>query len=199
MEFLVDLDGTVAHFGAKFHRLRLELFPDLNGIPHPDQQFSFNMWEGRSEEEQNAIRTLMNYPGFYADLEPMDDVVEAVAEMEAAGHQVDFLSAPWTTNPTCAQDKYDWVARHFGERYRDKLFLVKKKHRVTGDILFDDKYPIEDAEKATWTQVFITQPYNAAISGYRVNSIAEWEGVVRTIQYDRLTSFGRPLREEVSV
>jgi len=199
MRILVDLDGTIAHFGAKFHRLRLELFPHLDGIPHPDNQTNFNMWEGRSEEEQNAIRTIMNYNGFYRDLEPMEGAVEAIHEMIAEGHEVRFLSAPWTTNPTCAQDKYDWIAEHFGEEFRENLFLVKHKDWVSGDILFDDKYPIPHAEDADWVQVFITQPYNVKASGYRISGMSQWREAIASVYEDAYRNYGKVLRDEVRV
>lgn len=187
MRILFDLDGTVAHFDRRFHGLHVELFPNLSGIPHYTEQMTFNIWLDRTPEEQDAIRTIMNYPGFYADLEVIEGSVEAVKEMEAAGHEVFFLSAPWITNPTCASDKYDWVEEVFGEGWGNKLILAKDKTVVSGDLLFDDKEPIPHRERASWTQVYVDQPYNREAEGLRILSWEpdQWKPILEQIEEEK--------------
>ena len=186
MRILIDLDGTVAHFDLKFQQLREELFPHLTGIPHYTEQKIFNLWLDRTTEEQDAIRVIMNHPGFYADLPVMAGAVEAVHEMVANGHEVIFLSAPWVTNPTCASDKYDWVERVFGEGYANRLILAKDKTVVSGGVLFDDKDPIPNKDRADWIQVFVNQPYNEGLPGHRILNWADgsWRQVLREVEDD---------------
>lgn len=138
----------------------------------------------------------MNHPGFYLDLEVMSGAVDAVRGMEAAGHEVFFLSAPWTTNASCPSDKYAWVEAIFGEGYSNKLILAKDKTLIIGDILFDDKDPIPHKELADWTQVFFTQPYNKNATGFRINSWDSWERVVDSV-YDYRRAEGIPLVHDV--
>jgi 5'-nucleotidase len=182
MRLLIDLDGTIAHFDREFDRHLKERFSHLPGIPTSDKQLTFNLWEGRTPEEQEAIRDIMNYPGFYRHLEPMEGAVEAISAMEKSGHEVFFVTAPWRTNRTCLQDKADWIADHFGEDKVDQLVFAKKKFMVSGDILFDDKTPIERATEADWVQVFVHQPYNAKASGLRIHGWDEWPAIVDLVQ-----------------
>lgn len=186
MRLLFDLDGTIAHFDLRFDEVLEELYPHLTGIPRSKDQKQFNLWEGRTPEEQDAIRTIMNHEGFYRDLKPMPGGIEAVKEAHALGHEVHFVSAPWTSNLTCAQDKFDWIGKHFGDDWRDKLVLAKDKTIVSGDVLFDDKEPIPHKERADWTQVYIDQPYNQGVPGYRIFEWDQWKDVVALIENERI-------------
>lgn len=168
MRILIDLDDTVAHFRRNFNAMRALHYPLLTGIPDLNNHASFNLWEGRTEEECAAIAAIMDLPNFYRELEPYEGAVDAVEKMVAIGHEVFFLSAPWVSNPTGASDKYAWVEGHFGLDLAKKLILSRDKTIVAGDVLFDDKHPIPNKENATWTQVFVDAPYNRDQSGYRI-------------------------------
>jgi Uncharacterized protein conserved in bacteria len=183
MRLLYDLDGNLVHFDRGYDLIMNTDYIHLTDIPRSHEQTSFNLWDGRTPEEQEAIREVMNRPGFYRDLDPIDGAVDAVKEAVALGHEVHFLSAPWTTNPTCAQDKYDWIGKHFGDDWRDRLILAKDKTIVSGDILFDDKYPILKKERADWTQVFFDQPYNRNAEGLRITSwqTDEWKNIIELV------------------
>lgn len=184
MRLLYDLDDNVAHFRRRFNEIRVEHFPKHTGIPVLDEHPSFNLWEGRTEEEKEAISAIMDWPNFYRDLEPYEGAVDAVKEAVAMGHDVYFLSAPWTTNKTCASDKYAWVEEHFGHDLAKKLILSRDKTIVAGDILFDDKHPIENKGAATWEQVFMDAPYNRGVPGYRIHgwTTGEWQEIVADVQ-----------------
>lgn len=185
MRLLYDLDDTLAHFRRKFDQLRLEHYPELTGIPELNNHPSFNLWQDRTEEEKKAISAIMDMHSFYRHLEPYEGAVEAVKEAAALGHEIFFLSAPWTTNETCASDKYAWVADHFGgDDWAKKLILAKDKTVIQGDVLFDDRHPIENRERASWTQVFVDAPYNRGIPGYRIQdwTTDEWKNIVSLIQ-----------------
>lgn len=186
MRLLYDLDDTVAHFRRNFDALRAEHYPLLTGIPALDTFASFNLWQGRTEEECAAIDAIMNFPNFYRNLEPYEGAVEAVREAESMGHEVFFLSAPWVTNPTGASDKYAWVEEHFGLDLAKKLILSRDKTIVAGDVLFDDKNPIPNKEKATWTQVFVDAPYNRDEPGYRIHNWTDgsWKIILEEIKQD---------------
>jgi len=188
MIILFDLDGTLAHFDREFDRHLNERFGHLVDIPRSHNQITFDLFAGRSAEESAAINDIMDYPGFYRHLQPMEGGVEAVREAEALGHEVFFVTAPWRTNRSCLQDKADWVAEHFGEKAVDQLIFAKKKHLIIGDILFDDKSPIEHADQAVWTQVFVHQPYNKDAKGLRIHSWDDWKDVVVQVQADKLAA-----------
>lgn len=184
LRLLYDLDDTVAHFRRNFNVLRLDLYPELTGIPNLEDHASFNLWAGRTPEEIQAIDAIMNHPGFYRNLEPYEGAVEAVKEAQSLGHEVFFVSAPWVTNPTGASDKYAWVEEHFGLDLAKKLVLARDKTIVAGDILFDDKHPIPNRENATWAQVYVDAPYNRNEPGPRIHSWAtdEWKNLVKEFE-----------------
>jgi len=187
MRLLYDLDDTVAHFRRRFNEVRATEFPTYTGIPILDNHPSFNLWEGRTEDEQKVISQIMDWQNFYLDLEPYEGAVDAVKEAVAMGHEVFFLSAPWVTNKTGASDKYAWVEKHFGLDLAKKLILSREKTIITGDILFDDKHPIPGKENATWTQVYVDAPYNRDQPGYRIQdwTTDEWKNIVDVIQAEK--------------
>lgn len=186
MRILIDLDDTVAHFRRNFTAMRALHYPLLTGIPDLSTHASFNLWEGRTEEECAAIAAIMDLPNFYRELEPYDGAVDAVKEMAAMGHEVFFLSAPWVTNPTGASDKYAWVEEHFGLDLAKRLILSRDKTIVAGDVLFDDKHPIPNKENATWTQVFVDAPYNREEPGLRIYDWTDgsWKTILEEIKQD---------------
>ncbi len=183
MRLLYDLDGTLAHFDKEYDRHLEERFAHLTGIPRSADQISFNLWLDRTPEEAEAIRNIMDHEGFYRNLLPMEGAVEAVKEAASLGHEVFFVSAPWPSNPSCAQDKFDWVADQFGEDWRKNLILASDKTIISGDILWDDKDPIEKKERADWVQVFYSQPYNLNAKGLRINSWdpEEWKPMLEIV------------------
>ncbi len=198
MRLLYDLDDTVAHFRRKFGVLRLDLFPHLPGIPDLETHASFNLWEGRTDEEQQAINGIMNHPGFYRDLEPYEGAVDAVKEAQSLGHEVFFVSAPWVTNPTGASDKYAWVEEHFGLDMAKKLVLARDKTIVAGDLLFDDKHPIPNRDRATWTQVYVDAIYNRDQPGLRIKdwTTDEWKDIIVLVQEEKRQAEERAQRLE---
>lgn len=198
MRLLIDLDDTVAYFRPKFTSLREELYPLLTGIPVLDNYPSFNLWADRTPEKVLAIDAIMNHPGIYRDLEPYEGAVEAVKEAQYLGHEVFFVSAPWVTNPTGASDKYAWVEEHFGLDMAKKLVLARDKTIVSGDILFDDKHPIPNREKSTWTQVYVDAPYNQEQPGLRIQdwTTDEWKDVLILIQEEKRLEAERASRLE---
>jgi 5'-nucleotidase len=187
MRLLYDLDDTVGHFRRRFLEIGSEHYPRLVNILDLDTRATFDLWEGRTEEEAAAIAAIMDWPNFYRDLEPYEGAVEAVKEAASLGHEVFFVSAPWLSNKTCASDKYAWVEEHFGLDYANKLILARDKTIVAGDILFDDKHPIPNRENATWTQVFVDAPYNRGVTGYRIRdwTTDDWKILLQIIQEEK--------------
>ena len=119
----------------------------------------------------------MDEPGFYRDLRPIDGAVRALTEM-ARSHRVTLCSSPWNTNPTCNDDKKDWVTEHLGVDWTDRLVLTKDKTIVRGDILIDDKPKVLGEEDRTWMHIVFTAPYNLNVEGPRLNGWSEWEEVI---------------------
>ena len=179
MRVLVDQDGVLADWGKAWDAA-LEPYGDGGMfIPRHLDQRSFNLKDGRSPDEVQIINAIMEHPGFYADLEPIDGAITALKEILADGHDVAIVTSPYYSNPTCIADKVEWVRRHLGGKWLSRVILAGDKTRVSGDILIDDKDYITGARVPDWEHVHFTQPYNAHITGQRrLDSWADWRSVV---------------------
>lgn len=162
MRILVDMDAVIAHWGPEFDR-RLDAFgAAAAGIPRTAEQQQWNLNAGRTREEREIIRQIMEEPGFYRELKPIPGAKAALKAAVAAGHDVRIVSSPFISNPTCASDKFDWLVRHYGQSWAQRLVLTTDKTIVHGDILLDDKPEITGSMEPTWKHVcFGDYAYNS--------------------------------------
>lgn len=173
MRILVDMDGVIANWGKTYDQHIDAFFPGLK-LTKTAQQRSFDLMEGLDIRGRNAVKRIMDWPGFYRKLEPMPWAVQALQEMLFEGHDVHIVTSPWLTNPTCASDKVAWIAEHLGASWTKRLIITSDKTIIRGDILIDDKPEITGAMTPTWEHVIFTQPYNAEISDLR-ERLSNWE------------------------
>lgn len=111
-QVFIDMDGVL----ADFDRAKLEY------------------------EESIFLRYPQSTPGFFFHLKPMPWAIEAVSIIEAKGHEVFFLTAPSTKNPHCWTEKAQWIEKHFGFSYLNKLIITERKELLwaPGRLLIDD-------------------------------------------------------------
>jgi 5'-nucleotidase len=167
LRILVDLDGVVADWGGAYGR-RLDAYgAAAAGIPRHRDQLTFDLNEGRTDAEKRIIAAIMVEPGFYAELEPIAGARSVLKALRAQGHEIYFVTSPWVSNPTCASDKLNWVARVYGDHWAQRTIITSEKHLVRGDVLIDDKPEIKNAADAEWRHILFTQPYNAHIDDHR--------------------------------
>lgn len=171
MRILVDIDGTVADWGKRYGELLDEYGPEAANIPRHHEQHSFNLNEGRNTEEKKIIKQIMNDPRFYSELEPIRGAKTVLRAMLKRGHDVRFVTSPWVSNPTCASDKLNWVVKHYGAHWGQRVIITTDKTLVRGDVLIDDKPEITGAADPEWVHVLYSQPYNEDV---RRNRILEW-------------------------
>lgn len=132
----------------------------------------------------DAIAWVMDRPGFYASLEPIEGVREAMNEMLDEGYDVAICTAPWKTNPTCVQDKLEWVDRYLGHRWRERMVISRDKTRVRGDLLIDDKPEIKGLHEPLWKQAYFTQPYNAMLTDKpHLDRWADWRDLLAKFNF----------------
>lgn len=173
---LVDMDGVLANWGARY-----DAGLDCHGdaaifIPRTAGQRHFDLMADRSEDQKAIIRSVMAEPGFYAELEPMPGAIDAFLSM-ASEFEVFICTSPWMANPTCVQDKLDWVERHLGAPWLSRVIVTSDKTTVDADVLIDDRPDIPMVERASWQQVLFDQPYNQG-HGVRMRGWAEWREVI---------------------
>jgi 5'-nucleotidase len=157
---------------------------------------------------RNAALTVMSQPGFFRDLPPMEGAIKAVEEMIELGFSVLICTSPLPSNPTCPQDKIDWVRRHLGHiEFRqpgdatkrvdaqDIIVMTRDKTFVMGDVIFDDKPVITGCMRPTWEHIVFGAPYNELKPGderLRFDDWSSWQGVLAK----RLSPYS-PIREEL--
>lgn len=180
MHILIDQDGTLADWGAAWDKVLDTQYPHQTRIPRTVDQRSFNLKLNLTEEEKEIVDLIFDLPGFYANLDPIEGAIEAYHEMVAEGHFVQIATSPWWSNPSCLQDKSDWVAKHLGEEARSKIVFTSDKTGLLGDFLIDDKPGISGRYGGfpAWEQIYFDQPYNREEEGLRITHWSKWREVL---------------------
>lgn len=180
MRILIDMDGVIADWGAEWDR-RMDLIGDRSRhIPRHAQQRTFDLNQGRTNDEKAIIRTVMSVPGFYASLHLIEGAREALHGMIELGHDVRIVTSPWISNPTCASDKLAWVEHHLGAGWGLRVIITSDKTLVAGDFLIDDKPSVTGiVENPAWDHILFDQPYNREVTDrLRLVGWASWPEVL---------------------
>jgi 5'-nucleotidase len=176
---LVDMDGVMCKWQEMYDDLLRKHYPHIPIFPF-EKVTRFKTQSFYADEHREEIAEMMNMPGFYRDLEPMEGSVEALKAMKAAGINVFLCTAPYVTNKTCASEKMDWVERHLGSDWLNKTIITSDKTLVRGDVLIDDKPNIKGAMTPSWTHIVFDAPYNRGIEP-RLNQWNEWHHVLAKV------------------
>jgi 5'-nucleotidase len=176
---LVDMDGVIADWGGAYSKSLDAFGHEAKNIPRHHQQTTFNLHAGRTERELEIIGQVMVQQGFYFGLDPIPGAVEALNGMVDDGHDVRIVTSPWVANLTCASDKLNWIAKHYGGDWASRVVITTDKTLVHGDFLIDDKPEVNGKMTPTWEHVLFDQPYNQTIAGrQRITAWAGWESQV---------------------
>ncbi len=111
LKVLIDMDDTIANYSEAFSEARRK----VPGIQYPQSQIDF-----------------------FRNLEPVQGAIRGVNAIEAAGHDVWFLTAPSVFNPLSYTEKRIWIETHFGIKSAHNLIIAYDKSMVEGDVLIDD-------------------------------------------------------------
>lgn len=176
---LVDMDGVLCRWQDRFDKGLRESYPHIPIVPF-DQVTSFKTQKFYADEYRAEIAEMMDTPGFYRELEPMDGAVEAIHAMADAGIQVFLCTAPYVTNKTCASEKMEWVETHLGKGYLNRTVITSDKTLVRGDVLIDDKPSISGAMDPIWKHIVFDAPYNRNMTP-RLDHWSEWQTVLAEV------------------
>lgn len=108
----VDMDGVVANFAKK--------------------------WEATYNKKIDLYHIPPTPPGFYKDLEVIQDSYEAIEQLSNY-FDVYFLSTAEWNNPTSWTDKRIWLEEKFGKYSKKRLILSHNKSLNIGKYLIDDR------------------------------------------------------------
>ena len=63
----------------------------------------------------------------------MPGALVALREMEFEGWRVMICTSPVLTSIHCAQEKFNWIRRHLGEAWLDKVIMTADKVKLPGN------------------------------------------------------------------
>ena len=108
----IDMDDVLCHFTKAKDRDLLS----NPGVIYPQSQY-----------------------GFYQNLEPIKDGIEAVeALIDSSKFDPYILTAPSVKNPLSYTEKRVWVEHYFGINFVERLIICSNKGLLKGDYLIDD-------------------------------------------------------------
>ena len=127
---LLDMDGCLVDWDRGFMRA-------WDALPHTqhcaiDRAASYYMEDCIADASlrKDAI-ACFRAQGFFEALEPMEGALQAVKEMEREGLQLYICTTPVKHSKYCAQEKLNWVVKHLGEEWLDKVILCQDKVTCT--------------------------------------------------------------------
>jgi 5'-nucleotidase len=173
---LFDQDGVIADWQGMFDELLESQFPHIKVLPREEITI-FKAQKLYAPEYHADIAKMMDTPGFYRELKPIDGAVEALHQIRAAGYETFICTAPYVTNETCASEKMAWVREHLGEEWLNRMVITSDKTLVRGDVLIDDKPDIKGAMAPVWKHVVFDAPYNRHVL-QRLDRWSDWKDVL---------------------
>ncbi|WP_229144465.1 hypothetical protein [Alcanivorax sp. 1008] len=145
------------------NRDKLLIFVDMDDVL---TDFRGAFLKAREREPDN--RWPQSKIGFFQNLEPLPDAIEAVHALDAmAGLDVHILTAPSPRNPHCYTEKRLWVEQHLGYRFVKRLHISADKGLFQGDILIDDNIKGKGQER-----------FRGTVLQFGSNDYPDWPSVV---------------------
>ena len=117
---LLDMDGTIVDWDTGFRNM----WSERSTI---DRGQSYYMQQCVETEFYRKAELLMLEEGFFENLPEMPGAVQAMKEMEECGFKLIICTTPILTSRYCAQEKLNWVRKHLGESWLDKIILCSDK------------------------------------------------------------------------
>lgn len=186
MRTLVDLDGVVADWGHGYDTLANLFDLAAEGGMLYRERTTWDLRQGLTDRGLDITRQIMEYDGFYRDLPLIEGAKDGITCLLREGHDVWFVSTPYLSNPSCANNKLAWVNDHFGPRLMAKTILTMDKTLVMGDVLIDDRPEIVGVQAPSWKHLcFGEYGYSATTQSERVPNWYAAYTAVEMLQWER--------------
>ena len=177
MIILVDMDNTLVNFDEGLLAKWRKFYPNEFFVPL-EKRTTFHPHDDYPEHLQSKIQDMCHSEGFIRDLPPAPGGIEAVHEMLDKGHDVRFCTSHLLTYDHSVLEKYQWIEKHFGPSYVDRIILTRDKTLIRGEILIDDKPQIAGIETPIWEHILYDRPFNRRITDRRRLNWQNWHGVL---------------------
>ncbi len=164
MRVLLDCDGVLGDFTSEVVRF-CNLYARKTGEPEIrlEDVTDFDILEclGFSEFQDQLDQHLAatNYCARMPVLPGSQAFVEKIRTM---GHEVVIVTSPYSAVPNWGTERTRWLWRHFGV-HADDVILAKRKDRIAGDVLVDDK--LDNLRGFRDRGILFDQPWNRDNAG----------------------------------
>lgn len=180
LRILVDMDQVLCDFESSFLEKYQQKYPNEQFIPLNDRSTFYiaDQYEKLGKGVADKARSIWNAEGFFLALPPIEGAIEAVKEMSKMEDVDVFIcTSPLTFYKYCLQEKFQWVEKHLGEDWINRLVITKDKTVVNGDVLIDDRPRIwGSCDPPSWKQVLFSTPYNRSIDLQGRKRLDSWTG-----------------------
>ncbi len=177
---LVDMDGVLCDFEQAFLEMWRTSFPEKPFIRVSDRLTPY-LSDQYPPEEYDNIYTMWQRPRFFANLPEIPGGIAAVKEMDSMGWDVRICTSPMRRYEHCAPEKFEWIEKHFGSDWIEKIIMTRDKTMVRGDVLIDDMPEIKGAYPTLYTHIIYDQPYNREMKNKPRMTWANWREVLNTV------------------
>lgn len=167
---LLDMDGPLADFDrAFFERCAWNGWEMDCTLATQTHRFATDHIPNRAARAH--ARRMVDTTGWFASLPVTAGARNGLLSLAEVA-DVWIVSKPLEANPSCRDEKAEWLRREFGTEWERRLILAADKSMVRGDVLLDDAPHVEWCERATWVPVIFATPWNGA--GSKWESLRRW-------------------------
>nr|XP_060620694.1 5'(3')-deoxyribonucleotidase, cytosolic type [Anolis sagrei ordinatus] len=164
LRVLVDMDGVLADFEGGALRGFKASFPGEPRVELAQRRGFSTQEQYRSLREDLGAKLASVYEskGFFLGLDPIPGAVDAMQEMiKMPNIEVFLCTSPLRKYKYCVQEKYQWVDKHLGPAFVERIILTRDKTVVSADLLFDDKDTIRGVEpNPSWEHILFSCCHN---------------------------------------
>ncbi len=131
LEIVVDLDGMAAGFFEA-------LIPEYNRLTGESVSIEdFKSWDmGSHVKQPSLLKAIYHQPGFFMDLAPLPGAIEALRELQDAGHTLHIVSSGCT--PHAFGEKAMWCRDYLPFIPLTHVTVSHRKGQIHGDVILDD-------------------------------------------------------------
>lgn len=170
MIILVDMDDTIENMAETLIAKTNEQF-NQNATIENLTDWSFS--SAFPDIDEHQVLALMDKPGFWKDVKPVDGAAKGLKHFMDEGHEVYIVT---NTEYNHVFEKMTSVLfKYFPFLSWEQVIITAKKQMIRGDVLIDDG--IVNLEGGSYQKILLTMPYN-------INYDAEANGMIRVHNWD---------------
>lgn len=172
MVIFVDMDEVMADtYRAHVERYNLEFGARLT----LEDCHGKEVWQCVPEDHIPFVRGHCHLPGFFRNLEPMENSIEVVRELSEK-HDVYVASAAMEFHDSL-KEKAQWLDEHFPFIPWYKRILCGHKHILRGDVLIDDRK--KNLVKFDGRSILFSSPHNVAVNEFE--RVGNWDEIAQKL------------------